>query len=97
MGLYDNFVIDHNILPLTEDERLKIKKKTFQTKDFDCILGNIYVQYNGDLYLYDLFSRYIFSGFINFYALGENSEWFEFNAIYDSGELINIIRINDDI
>lgn len=50
MGMFDNVIVDVNILPdLTEDEKLLLEQeKGWQTKDFENKLTNIYIVKNSE-------------------------------------------------
>ena len=51
MGMYDHlYVKDLSVLPLTEEEKTLLTTETeWQTKSFDCTLGEIYLTANGTL------------------------------------------------
>lgn len=50
MGMYDMLYINTNLLPLTSEEQDFIgDNHSFQTKDFDCELTEIYITDDGEL------------------------------------------------
>lgn len=50
MGMFDNLIINTNKLPVTDEEKKLIgKNPNWQTKDFDCILTEIYITDDGEL------------------------------------------------
>lgn len=54
MGMFDNLIINTNKLPVSEEEKEKIgKNPNWQTKDFDCILTEIYITDEGELKIND--------------------------------------------
>ena len=50
MGMYDNLIINTDKLPVTDEEKKLIgKNPNWQTKDFDCVLTEIYITDEGEL------------------------------------------------
>lgn len=94
MGMFDTVIVNKDLLPITQSEKLSIKGD-FQTKDFDCMLGNIYIKDDGFLYVYDLNRIYNIPCSMYFYTHNMYNEWFEFYTEFDNnGKMININRVN---
>lgn len=50
MGMYDNLIINIDKLPLSDEEKRLMGKNTiWQTKDFECILTEIYITDDDEL------------------------------------------------
>lgn len=133
MGMFDHLFIDTDMLPVSEEEKIKLgKDKEWQTKDFDCILTEIYITRDGELKINtwnyeevpkeerpypddDGIMGLIGSlrrvneelktlnhhGRVRFYSyLGDpnddSMEWYEFEAKFTDGKLVEIKRIKDE-
>jgi len=62
MGMFDRLYIDTNILPISEEEKLKLgKNPEWQTKSLDCELTEVYITDNGELkvnkFVYDVVEK----------------------------------------
>jgi len=50
MGMFDTLYIDTDKLPLSDKEKKLLgKNPDFQTKDWDCVMTEIFITENGDL------------------------------------------------
>lgn len=99
MGMYDNLMINVDKLPLSDVDKKRLADEQFQTKSFDCTLTEIYITDEGELKINRMDEQLVtipYHGWINFYTDCEG-EWFEFNAKFTDGKLVEIERIENSL
>lgn len=102
MGMFDTLIINSSQLPISDQERYNLKDVWFQTKDLECLLDEYEITDRGEL-LYTVFGesrsdkqsprKIDFSGRISFYGYGDIGGWYEFDAHFKDGKLINIFKL----
>ena len=96
--MFDYVKVDTNKLPLTSEEKY-IGKFNFQTKDFDRTLSTYEITNEGCFELTRDGTKQAVKlnpyCIINFYEYIDNV-WFEFNAYFRDGKLIEILRFIED-
>lgn len=101
MGMFDTVYVSLSKLPISEEDRANIDEKDgFQTKDFDCELAFLYIEDDGKLVRREPTWGEIerddspkilnFHGWFRFYTLGKNRDWYEFQAKFTDGRLVEI-------
>lgn len=90
MGLFDNVLVKHPDYPELDDN--------YQTKDFECRYLNLYIITEAGRLVFQPggFREDMepvdqnFHGILNFYTIGEDDEWLEYNAKFTDGQLVSI-------
>lgn len=96
MGMYDNFLISTDKLPISDIEKSNIKSNNvdWQTKSLGRDLYNYRVTKKNNLKLNDN-TKLKFTGVIRFYSnVGDwqsDYDWYEFSATFTNGKLIAIV------
>lgn len=94
--MFDNVIIDLSILPVTEEERksLSVYDDNWQTKDLENLLDTYYI--NSDRELLKHFTDLghalpiDYTGLIKFYNYKPNNHWWEFDAQFVNGLMVEI-------
>jgi hypothetical protein len=87
MGIYDDITCEH-ALP----GEPKPKDNHFQTKDLDCLLHHYTITRDGRLLKKK--DAVQFHGILNFYTYTYDDMWFEYEAMFINGRLIEIQPIS---
>jgi hypothetical protein len=87
MGMFDNIQCEY---PLPGEP--KSPDRDFQTKDFDCYLDKYTITADGRL-LKDA-AEVPFHGMLNFYTFTSDNMWFEYEAKFTDGRLVEIHPLN---
>ncbi len=81
--MFDNITCEH-VLPFEP----KPRGNSFQTKNFDCFLDCYTITKDGRLLKQEVEVR--FHGMLNFYTYTDDSMWFEYEAKFTDGRLLEI-------
>ncbi len=107
MGMFDTILINKALLPISEEDKLRLEGETFQTKSLECSLDVYRITDDGILET-DWNANFENAGTntdknweiipitdaIKFYtSTKDNGEWFEFVALFDEGKLLIIKRL----
>jgi hypothetical protein len=87
MGMYDDVTCEH---PLPGEP--KPKDNHFQTKDLDCLMDRYTITRDGRLLKKK--AEVQFHGMLNFYTYTDDDMWFEYDAKFTDGRLIEIRPIS---
>jgi hypothetical protein len=87
MGMFDNITCEHALLG-----EPKPKTNLFQTKDFDCLMDHYTITEDGQL-LKDG-AEVQFHGSVSFYTYTDDDMWFEYEAKFTDGCLVEIRPIS---
>lgn len=108
MGMYDYVRVNIDKLPITaEDAKIFGFGDTFdfQSKGWECRLGILIITDEGTL-IYEYYESLFedeertkkiltdYHGYLNFYDY-VNTQWFEFNAKFTDGKLVEIKRVQE--
>jgi len=85
--MFDDITCEH---PLPADP--KPPGTSFQTKDFDCFMDRYTITADG--YLLRNGESVPFHGMINFYTYTRDDMWFEYEAKFTDGRLVEIKALN---
>lgn len=91
--MYDDVAINLDLLPITAEQKSGLREYSFQSKQFDCAADELEIVENR---LFRNGKDMNFHGIFNFYTLSENHEWFEFNATFAYGNLIEIVQVFEE-
>jgi len=83
MGMYDDITCEH-VLPFEP----KPRSNSFQTKDFDRLMDHYTITKDGRLLKREV--EVPFHGMLNFYTYTHDNMWFEYEAKFTDGRLIEI-------
>lgn len=95
MGMFDD-VICRRRMPDGHQQA------AYQTKDFNCLLDTYEITDEGRLIQVEwneatkewMFKRDThFHGFLNFYTFTKDEKWFEYNAKFTNGQLVEIVAV----
>jgi hypothetical protein len=107
MGMFDTILVSTDLLPVSDKERAALSDAWFQTKAFNRLLESIEIK---DGRLMQVLSDDVrldlnYEGKFNFYTLADDSDfdngpvdkwhWYEFEAHFSNGNLVNITKIED--
>ena len=107
MGMFDTVLINATLLPVSEEDKLRLKDETFQTKSLENSLSVYRITDDGILET-DWDTNFgktskkdnknweivPITDAIKFYTSAtDNGEWFEFVALFENGKLLNIKKI----
>ena len=107
MGMFDTVLINATFLPVSEEDKLRLKDKTFQTKSLENSLSVYRITDDGTLETdwdtnFGKISKEESKNWeivpitdaIKFYTSAtDNGKWFEFIALFENGKLLNIKKI----
>lgn len=83
MGMFDDITCERPLPGPTQPPY-----KSFQTKDFDCLMDHYTITGDGTLTKDGV--PVPFHGMVNFYTFTPEHMWFEYNAKFTDGKLIEI-------
>jgi hypothetical protein len=105
MGMFDTILINKALLPISEEDKVRLEGETFQTKSLDSCL-NIYLITDDKRLVIDKnagfgtkqtntnWQHLFITDAIKFYTSAkDNNEWFEFVALFDEGKMLVIRRL----
>jgi hypothetical protein len=87
MGMYDDITCEH-VLPFEP----KPRGNSFQTKDFDRLMEHYTITKDGRLLKREV--EVPFHGMLSFYTYTDDNMWFEYEAKFTDGRLIEIRPIS---
>jgi len=105
MAMFDTILINPEKLPISEEDKVRLKDETFQTKSLECTL-DVYRITDEGIFETDWNANFENLGTnteqnweivpitdaIKFYT-ASNGEWFEFVALFEEGKLLTIKRV----